>query len=101
MDDLQALDLLSGPSAIVVRLHRHVAMTSDSLGAGSKLAPTMEYHDQSSTVQAAAWWPSAYSSATATKRTLDGEIHLPRALVPSCELGNFKVWVSFLSVVAA
>lgn len=88
--DEQALDLLSSPRAIVVRLQRCVAYTAGEAShhnsrAGVRWEEAIDYPASS------VWWPKPDGNG---QRRLDGEIQLSRHLKPSSAIMHFSITVS-------
>lgn len=108
--DTHALDLLSSPTAPVVRLRRVTrnhyddggpGITDASAGKEHKLAdlkslPTPMFQDLVGYVNSATWWSTPSSSDDAGTRTLQGEVHLPPNLRSNVYLGLFRYFVSLL-----
>ncbi|TBU30407.1 hypothetical protein BD311DRAFT_659291 [Dichomitus squalens] len=93
--DPQALDLLSSPRSLVVRLLRQIATGEASLSVtplGGKRLPGLDYERAVQGLATAVWRPD--SSRNPHKRVLHGEIHLPSMLKPTCHLGKFELTVS-------
>lgn len=92
--DFQALDLLTAPRAVAVRLRRCVKY---HLAAGTK--HSREERDVED-VESATWWPStAGQSSDSCTRRLDGEIRLGKDLKPSDAIAHFSISVSVLHFV--
>ena len=108
--DASALDLLSAPKALVVRLRRTVVVNYDSSVLSqlltidlTKSEPAAEdamqsrmYPPTNDDIQTAVWWPVP-STAEGT-RILQGEIHLRHGLQPTCHFGNFENFVRTFAV---
>ncbi|KAI0704174.1 hypothetical protein C8T65DRAFT_654104 [Cerioporus squamosus] len=78
--DPQALDLLSAPRSLLVRLLRQIATGEGTLRtAGGKKLPSLG---------------SNARSRQQYRRVLHGEIHLSAGLKPTCRLGTFELTVS-------
>lgn len=93
--DLQALDLLAKPKAIVVRLTRCVQHPNDAGQSMSSASLNVAMAEDKKEVERAVWWinPEA-EDLDAQVRHLEGEIHLEKELQPSCSFSLFKVSVS-------
>jgi len=115
--DIQALDLLSASRALTVLLRRCVTGRNPSVvlpPVKRKMAEAAIWKDDLKDVAVAKWWPSSEGSPpeegeemqiqragekeakTRIKRTLDGEIQLPKTLSPSCFIAHFSVQYSIL-----
>lgn len=90
--DPQALDLLSAPRSLVVRLRRQIA-TGVGVGAaaGTRL-PSLAFERGVQDLATAVW--RADGARRAHVRVLHGEIHLAPSLKPTCRLGSFELSVS-------
>ncbi|TRM64338.1 hypothetical protein BD626DRAFT_491497 [Schizophyllum amplum] len=75
--DLECVDLLGAPQAIVVVLQRRIAY---------RTAGQREQRDE---VGRAVWWPAQPPSPDCLTRDLEGEIHLTKDLKPSCNVPSF------------
>ena len=86
-DDQQALDLLSPPKAIIVRLKRRIQyhFNPEHLS----LHDTVDYSDR------AVLWPSAECSGDPSKRLrfVNGELHIKPDTKPSSAVGDFRIQV--------
>ncbi|KAL6304660.1 hypothetical protein BKA93DRAFT_825556 [Sparassis latifolia] len=93
--DSQALDVLSSPKAVIVRLRRHISMGLANISdMNSRSVRGVPYEPTVQDVKTALWWAPESRNASVSKRTLHGEILLGMiclALKPSCELGDFKL----------
>ncbi|GBE83344.1 hypothetical protein SCP_0503920 [Sparassis crispa] len=90
--DSQALDVLSSPKAVIVRLRRHISMGLANISdMNSRSVRGVPYEPTVQDVKTALWWAPESRNASVSKRTLHGEILLGLALKPSCELGDFKL----------
>ncbi|KAM5546092.1 hypothetical protein V8D89_000218 [Ganoderma adspersum] len=90
--DPQALDLLSAPRSLVVRLLRQIA-TGVGGASGTRL-PSLEFERAVHEFATAVWQGDAYGAARrrpAHARVLHGEIHLAPGLKPTCRLGTFEL----------
>jgi hypothetical protein len=90
--DAQALDLLSSPRAIVVRLQRRVAYNTDEAthrtdAAGKRWHAAVDYPGT------AVFWPGPTGDEGNCRR-LDGEIQLSKHLKPSSAMMHFSITVS-------
>lgn len=121
------MDLLSSPPAIAVYLRRRVA-GYNAIAATTYLpqAPpppsrkgfngsaSLDHHEGS--VGTAVWWPSSEGAPEdipdssdpspgvgnlVATRKLNGEIHLPQTLKPSCLMGDFSIEVRVFLAFAA
>lgn len=95
-EDLQALDLLSSPKAMVVRLRRCVKYHADT----GKAVDSFAWKDEISHYDLATWWPADEAAGTlnTTRRHLQGELHLKADLKPSSAIAHFRVEVSSVPV---
>ncbi|KDR78935.1 hypothetical protein GALMADRAFT_1365711 [Galerina marginata CBS 339.88] len=87
--DEQALDVLSTPKAIVLRLKRRVS--HKFAYEGSKISASKDTTDHS---QPAVWWPSVEGSETedgTQLRFVNGELHLRPGVKPSCAMAHFRI----------
>ena len=75
--DLESVDLLGTPQAIVVALQRRITYRSSG------------QREQRDDVARAVWWAAQPPSAECLSRELEGEIHLTKDLKPSCSVPNF------------
>lgn len=92
--DEQALDLLSSPEAINVRLQRCLA---HSARPESQREQDPEWDASSiSYPDSAVWWPAPGYQAD-NIRTLSGELQLSKELHPSTEVPDFSIRVSNFS----
>ncbi|KAJ8494403.1 hypothetical protein ONZ45_g13241 [Pleurotus djamor] len=92
--DIQALDLLSSPNAIVVRLRRRVAYRDPNLSLASKMEVGISTSDSITDSESAVWWPSVEGAAVigdSPRRLLSGEVHLQKNLKPTTAIGNFCI----------
>jgi len=89
--DAQALDLLSMPRAVDVRLRRHVSMGLEEVSnASNKLSQYgVPFEATVQDVRSAVWWAASLGS---DYRVLSGEIHLPREVKPSFQIGTFQLF---------
>ncbi|TCD64993.1 hypothetical protein EIP91_003360 [Steccherinum ochraceum] len=89
--DTQALDLLSMPQAVDVRLLRHISKAPADLSAGAAGPSTygVEFEKTTVEIKTATWWPT---SDIPHRRVLSGEIHLPKDLKPNCRVGKFNLY---------
>ncbi|KAF8968090.1 hypothetical protein BDZ97DRAFT_1916317 [Flammula alnicola] len=92
--DEQALDLLSAPKAIVVRLRRRIKYHFDSerTPGAHHLRDTVDHSDR------AVLWPSTEGSEDSSKqlRFLNGELHLTPDTKPSSAMANFRIEYFFI-----
>lgn len=100
--DTQALDLLSAPRAMTVVLRRCVSGRNPAVvlpPVKKKMTEAAQWKDDLLDVAVATWWPSLEGAPAEDaarrrrRRTLDGEIQLPRTLTPSCFIAYFSVQV--------
>ncbi|KAI0783254.1 hypothetical protein C8Q75DRAFT_836178 [Abortiporus biennis] len=91
--DTQALDLLSMPRSIDVRLKRHISTNLVDVSNSSNKISTygMSFEPIVTDVRSAVWWAASLGSDF---RVLSGEVHLPRDLKPTCHIGKFILHVS-------
>jgi len=102
--DAQALDLLSSPRSISVYLRRRVRSSSMSSyipnqSPSMRRVPTNNrteiggMRDYDDIIDQAVWWASSEGPTPGQTRTrsLNGEIHLPASLKPSCLIGHFSI----------
>jgi len=87
--DAQALDLLSSPHAVVVRLQRRVTFSPDATthlthAAGTGLQAAVDYPGT------AVFWPGPVYDGGKGRR-LDGEIQLSKNLKPSSGVMHFSI----------
>ncbi|KAI0695078.1 hypothetical protein C8T65DRAFT_666111 [Cerioporus squamosus] len=88
--DPQALDLLSAPRSLLVRLLRQIATGEGTLRtAGGKMLPSLEFEREVQELATAVWQPDR--SRQQYRRVLHGEIHLSAGLKPTCRLGTFEL----------
>jgi hypothetical protein len=92
-NDQQALDLLSPPKSIVVRLKRLIQYHFDprhTPGSGH-LTESVDYSDR------AVLWPSLEGSEDPSKRLrfVNGELHITPDAKPSSAVGDFRIQVRF------
>lgn len=93
-EDSEALDLLSSPHAINVRLRRIATLIQAGSVLGRGLAPPKR--DISQDFGTAVWWPRVEHSDAKqplNTRHLEGEIRLAKSLVPSFDMGCCTVEV--------
>ncbi|KAF8896105.1 hypothetical protein BD779DRAFT_1667957 [Infundibulicybe gibba] len=88
-DDAQALDLLSSPKAIVVRLGRCVRCHAEE----TKSVDTVVWKSEYENYQLASWWPSQAwgSDSDQPQRELHGELHLKGDLKPTSSMAHFRI----------
>ena len=99
--DSQALDLFSKREAIDVRLRRHISHRHHVVRADVNCSiPILtkvnsQPHEDSAM---GVWWVSAEGCPEDEdgwiKRRMNGEIHLPKSLKPTCEIAHFSISVS-------
>ncbi len=94
--DPQALDLLSAPRSIVVRLLRQIATGAG--GASGARLPSLEF-ERGVHEFATAVWRADDAARRPHVRVLHGEIHLAPGLKPTCRLGTFELSVSTSAIV--
>lgn len=91
-EDLQALDLLSSPKAVIVKLQRCVKLDKQLYTTVDRLT----WCDDFEYFPPAVWWPSSQSEGlgeTPTIRCLQGELHLNADLKPSSSMAFFGIEV--------
>lgn len=92
----QALDLLSMPRTIDVRLVRHISSPMSASTTGTKMSSYgVEFETSSQYVQSAVWWPQSSSPSSEIypdQRVLSGEIYLARDMKASCHVGKFELF---------
>ncbi|KAH8102043.1 hypothetical protein BXZ70DRAFT_999481 [Cristinia sonorae] len=90
--DAQALDLLSMPQAIDIRLLRHISKVTTEVVSKStgKSKYAVDFEQTAQEIRSAVWWLSYDDSY---RRVLCGEIHLPKDLKPNCRIGKFDLHV--------
>lgn len=92
-NDQQALDLLSPPKSIVVRLKRVIQYHFDAhhTSGSGHLTESIEYSDR------AVLWPSLEGSEDPSKRLrfVNGELHIKPDTKPSSAVGDFRIQVRF------
>lgn len=86
--DQQALDLLSSPRAVVVRLQRRIIYSTELASHHTNKDPVLQTTDDYPA--SAVWWPSFDGGGY---RRLDGEIQLSRYLKPSFAVSHFSLSV--------
>ena len=91
--DLEALNLISSPKSIVLRLRRFIKYHSND-------DQTLEHFAWGDAVQEsslATWWPSTEGSADDpnlhTKRYINGELHLESDITPTSAMAHFRMEV--------
>jgi len=94
-DDRHVLDLLSSPKAPNVQLVRTVGFQATNRGERdiqASASRTMIDVTSASVVATAVWWPtSSHDNPSRNERRLEGEIHLPPDLPPSCIFPGFML----------
>ena len=91
--DPQALDLLSAPRSLLVRLLRQIATGEGTLRtSGGKRLPSLHFEREVHELATAVWQPDR--SRQQYRRVLHGEIHVSAGLKPTCRLGTFELTVS-------
>ncbi|KAF8150706.1 hypothetical protein B0H34DRAFT_149359 [Crassisporium funariophilum] len=93
-DDVQALDCLSSPKAIIVRLRRRIRYYTN----GEKTLDSLEWRDSVHDSHLAVWWPSTESTDLdlKSKRILNGELRLKSDMKPTSAMGDFRVEYSVI-----
>ena len=98
--DLEALDLLSSPRSVVVRLRRSIKYHSGADPTFERSAwrdPNLEHVAWRNAIEyspLARWWPSAEISADFhSKRYLNGELHLVSNVKPTSAMVQFRMEV--------
>lgn len=90
--DVQAIDLLGAPGAIIVSLRRRVRYFNKTCTSRHDVA----WNEAVDDICTAMWWPSTSHDARSspTIRHLEGEVRLPKDLRPTSEMGHFSISVS-------
>lgn len=92
--DLEALDILASPRAVVVRLRRSVKSNGsgvESINDGTHYKHDVEY------TESGTWWPSMEGATDETyTRFLSGEIALKGDLKPTASIAHFRIEVRVL-----
>jgi hypothetical protein len=92
-NDQQALDLLSLPKSIVVRLKRLIQyhFDPDHTPGANYLTESRGFSDR------AVLWPSSEGSEDPSKRLrfVNGELHIKPDTKPSSAIGDFRIQVRF------
>lgn len=88
--DSEALDILARPSSVVVSLQRRVRFYNQT----SFARPDVAWNESVDETGTACWWPSQTMTSTIHCRQLEGEIHLPKDLRPSSDMGHFSITYS-------
>ncbi|KDR78940.1 hypothetical protein GALMADRAFT_137911 [Galerina marginata CBS 339.88] len=94
--DEQALDMLSTPKAIILRLNRRVSYVWNMEGKSFKASASKDTIDQS---QLAVWWQSTEGSEAPGRtriRFVNGELHLRPDVKPSCAMAHFRIEYSLV-----
>ncbi|KAF8150705.1 hypothetical protein B0H34DRAFT_729909 [Crassisporium funariophilum] len=93
-DDIQALDLLSSPKTIVVRLRRCIKYHVNAESTLESLA----WKDSIDHSQLAVWWPSTERASldSKSKRFLNGEMHLKPDMKPTSAMAHFRIQYSVI-----
>ncbi|KDR78971.1 hypothetical protein GALMADRAFT_244680 [Galerina marginata CBS 339.88] len=92
-DDEQALDLISTPKAVVLRLRRRIKYHWNA----EKSFESLAWKDAVDHSQLAVWWPSIEGSqANGPKhvRFLNGELHLRPDIKPTSAMAHFRLMYS-------
>lgn len=91
--DLQALDLLSSPKAVVMRLRRRLRTHADT----RKTVDSIGWKDAIEHSQLAAWWPSTEDTPddSSCRCQINGELHLPIDLKPTSAMAHFRMEVCY------
>jgi len=93
-NDQQALDLLSPPKSIVVRLKRLIQyhFDPDHTPGSGYLKDSIDHYDR------AVLWPSLEGSEDPSKRSrfVNGELHIKPDTKPSSAMGDFRIQVRLL-----
>ncbi|CAA7267038.1 unnamed protein product [Cyclocybe aegerita] len=98
-EDVQALDLLAAPKAIVVRLRRRVKSHINP----EKTLESFALRDSIEHSQLAVWWASSEGTEDADhgghgrgqRRFVNGELHLRSDTKPSSAMAHFRIEVRF------
>ena len=89
-EDPHALDVLTKPSAIQLKLRRSMATGSEATD-DNGVRRTDNYFQEESGM--AYFWPSKEGAMEANKRVLQGELEVVKALKPSFKFPKFTVRV--------
>ncbi|KZT29753.1 hypothetical protein NEOLEDRAFT_1106344 [Neolentinus lepideus HHB14362 ss-1] len=99
-DDHHMLDLLSSPKAPKVRLVQSVGFQANNSGVRDIRVPASRIVinvTSTSVVSTATWWPStSRDNPSQNERSLQGELHLPPDLAPTCSFPGFVVSYSIV-----
>jgi len=87
--DEQALDLLSSPKAIVLRLRRRIRSHWNP----EKTLESSAWKDAIDHSQLATWWPSTEAPDIRGVRYINGELHLKPDANPSSAMAHFRIEV--------
>ncbi|KAF9563246.1 hypothetical protein CPC08DRAFT_686837 [Agrocybe pediades] len=85
--DEQALDLLSSPKAIVLRLRRRIKAHWNP----EKTFESMAWRDAIDHSQLAVWWPSRETPEMRGVRYVNGELHLKVDANPTSAMAHFRI----------
>ncbi|KAF8908137.1 hypothetical protein CPB84DRAFT_1822211 [Gymnopilus junonius] len=89
-DDKHALDLLSAPKSIAVRVRRRIRYAPTP----QKLFEASNWRDEVDHSQRAVWWPATNSAGEVSQerfRILNGELHLKPIMTPTSTMGMYKL----------
>ncbi|PPR02623.1 hypothetical protein CVT24_002194 [Panaeolus cyanescens] len=86
-NNTQALDLLSNPGSVLVRLRRRVRFYNKATTSRQDVAWNESVED----LGTATWWPATDMQNDSTSRHLEGEIKLEKDLRPTSEMGHFSI----------
>ena len=90
----QALDLLSNPKSVHVRVRRQIIDHTQK----HNIADNGSFRESLDYSQRAVWWESMEEKPTSSSRLLNGELHLKPGMKPNTELGHFKLGVRFINL---
>jgi hypothetical protein len=108
--DPQALEILSSPEAVVLRLRRNVRFHTREKTAAhyGDVASKLVWKEELDHSELASWWPAADRALetdstdaiaiNAFRRMLKGEIHLREDLIASSSVAHFRIEVCIFRV---
>ncbi|PPQ98586.1 hypothetical protein CVT26_013769 [Gymnopilus dilepis] len=94
-EDKHALDLLSTPKSIAVRVRRRIKYAPTP----QKPIETANWRTEIDHSQRAVWWPAVDNAGHTSDdkfRMLNGELHLKPSMVPTSAMGMYKVEYSVI-----
>lgn len=109
--DPQALEILSSPEAVVLRLRRNVRFHTGEKTAAhyGDVASKLVWKEELDHSELASWWPAADRALetnstdaiaiNAFRRMLKGEIHLREDLIASSSVAHFRIEVCIFRVI--